>query len=282
MEKGNENPFSGLQQTIRGIADELSGTLGIAVRTLNGEASFYYNEHTSFPAASTIKIHILIELFKQVRAGKRKLDDFIEIPITDRVGPLWSQMSSGVLKDLESVTRISLKDAATLMMIVSDNVAANLLIDLLGLENIEDTIRNLGLAKTKLQRKFMDLESAEKGLQNLSSPYEMMATLEKIAGVDILDAQSCQLILDILAKTQDQLGVRRLIPQEIRIEHKTGEFFHVCNDVGIVHLPCKPFIVCVMTKGVNLVKGWDAVAEVGKISYDSLSTSQRKKRKISM
>jgi len=82
--------------------------IGIALKTLETEDSYYHNEHLLYAAASTIKIHTLVELFNQVKAGKLKLEDPIEIPMTDRVGALWSSTSSGVLKDLESVSRISL------------------------------------------------------------------------------------------------------------------------------------------------------------------------------
>ena len=136
-----------LRTEIQGISQRLQGTLGIALKTLDDETSFFYNEHVSFPAASTVKIFVLVELFNQVKAGKRQLDEFIEIP-TSRFGEVWSRTSSGILKDVESVRRISLKDAATLMVIVSDNVATNLLIDLLGLEKIQDLVHSLGLKNT--------------------------------------------------------------------------------------------------------------------------------------
>jgi beta-lactamase class A len=157
------------------------------------------------------------------------------------------------------------------MIIVSDNIAANLLIDLLGMNRIQETIRVLGLKETRLIRKMMDLESSNKGLENVSTPHDLMLTMEKIARAEFLDARGSQMALDILSKTQDMFGLRRLIPEVIRIEHKTGEFFNVCNDVGIVRVPNNPFVISIMSKDVNLVNGWDAVAELGKVFYDRFS-----------
>ena len=154
------------------------------------------------------------------------------------------------------------------MMMVSDNVATNLLIDMLGLRNIQTSIEHLSLRSTKLQRKMMDVESKARGLENLTSPFDMMITMRKIARYEILDRSSIDIILDILSKCQDGFGVRRLIPENVRIEHKTGELFDVCNDVGIVRVPSEPFIFSIMTNGVNLVQGWDIIAELGKLFYD--------------
>jgi beta-lactamase class A len=270
LEKRDERVFSGVDAQCKAIAGRLSGTLGIAVKTLESGDSFYLNEDETFPSASTIKIHILLELFNQVRSGQRSLAEMIDVPTSGRVGALWDQTSSGILKDLESVGRISLKDAATLMMIVSDNVATNLIVDLFGIEGIQGMIQSLGLSKTKFQRKMMDFESAAKGLHNITTPHDLMRTMEQIATAQVLDSSSCSAILGIMSRAQDVLGLRRLIPPTIRVEHKTGELDDVCNDVGIVRLPNEPFVIAVMTKSVNVVEGWDAVAEVGKLFHDTL------------
>ena len=259
--------LAGVERQVQAILNEVSGSVGIAVKGLESDATFLHNEHLVASAASTIKIHIILELFNQVKAGKHSLDEFIEIP-TNREGAEWHPPSSGVLRDLESVQRLSLKDVATLMMMVSDNVATNLLIDLLGLRNIQTSIERLSLRSTKLQRKMMDLESKARGFENLTSPFDMMITMGKIARYEILDRSSCDIVLDILSKCQDVFGVRRLIPENVRIEHKTGELFDVCNDVGIVRVPSDPFIFSIMANGVNLVQGWDTIAELGKLFYD--------------
>jgi len=272
MQNRDAGVFSGLDAQCKAIAGRLSGTVGIAVKTLRSGDSFYVNEHEPFPSASTIKIHILLELFNQVKSGKRSLAEMIDVPMSGRVGPLWDQDSSGILKDLESVSRISLKDAATLMMIVSDNVATNLIIDLLGIENIQKMIRSLGLRNTKLQRKMMDRESAARGLQNLTTPYDLIRTMELIANAQALDSSSCGAILGIMSRAQDVMGLRRLIPQTVRLEHKTGDDDDLSHDVGIVSLPHNPFIIAVMTKSVNFLDGYDAIAEIGKLFYDRLAS----------
>jgi beta-lactamase class A len=149
--------LTGIENEIQEITDRIQATIGIAAKTLDNEISFLRNEHVIFPAASTIKIHVLIELFNQVGTGRHKLDEPLDIPAV-RLGEVYDRTSSGVLKDLESIKQLSLKDTATLMIILSDNVATNLLIDRLGVEKIQYAIRNLGLKDTRLQRKMMDTE----------------------------------------------------------------------------------------------------------------------------
>lgn len=271
MQNREGSVFSGVDAQCKTIAGRLSGTLGVAVKSLEGGDSYYLNEHVTFPSASTIKIFVLLELFNQVGSGLRSLTEFIDVPMSGRVGALWDQSSSGVLKDLESVNRISLKDAATLMMVVSDNVAANLLIDLLCIENIQNMIQSLGLRNTKLQRKMMDRESAARGLQNVTTPYDLMRTMELIANAQVLDPSSCGTILGIMSRAQDVLGLRRLIPQTVRLEHKTGDDDDLSNDVGIVRLPHTSFVIAVMSKSINFLDGYDAIAEIGKLFYDRLT-----------
>lgn len=271
MQNPEAGVFAGIDAQCKEIAGRLSGTVGIAVKALKSGDAFYVNEHETFPSASTIKIYILLELFNQVKSGQRSLAETIDVPMSGRVGALWDQTSSGILKDLESVSRISLKDAATLMIIVSDNVATNLIVDLLSIEEIQEMIQSLGLRNTKFQRKMMDFESAAKGLQNITTPHDLMRTMELIATAQVLDSSSCTAILGIMSRAQDVLGLRRLIPPTIRVEHKTGELDNVCNDVGIVRLPNEPFVMAVMTKSVNVVEGWDAVAEIGKLFHDKLA-----------
>jgi beta-lactamase class A len=273
MREASVNALAGVEEHVHKITRRISGNFGIAVKVLQSDLSFFHNEHMLCPAASTIKIHILLELLNQVRAGKHSLDELVELPSRKTSEGAWSATASGVLKELESVRRISLKDTATLMIIVSDNIAANLLIDLLGMDRIQETIQTLGLKKTKLVRKMMDLKSSRKGLENVSTPHELMLTMENVARAQFLDNQGSEMVLDILSKTQDVFGLRRLIPAEVRMEHKTGEFFSVCNDAGIVHAPRNPFIISIMSKDVNLVDGWDTVAELGKLFYDRLSST---------
>ena len=273
MRQAVKNVLLGVDHDVHRIIDRVPGTFGIAVKVLQNGTTFFHNERMLYPSASTIKLYILIELFNQIRTSKHALNELIDIPTKGPEG-VWGEASSGVLKELESVKRISLKDAATLMIIVSDNVAANLLLDLLGIDRIQDTIQALGLKDTKLMRKMMNLESSRKGLENVSTPYELMITMENVAKGNFLDKEGSAMVLDILARTQDRIGLRQLMPDEVRIEHKTGELFTVCNDIGIVRVPGNPFIISVMSKDVELVGGWDVIAELGKLFYDRLSSTK--------
>jgi len=252
---------------IRETIGRLPGAVGIATKTLNASESYFHNEHMTFSAASTIKIHVLLELFNQIRKGEHSLDEPVRIPL-DRRGEMWGRDSSGILKEIHSVERLSVRDMATLMIVVSDNVATNLVIDLLGMENIQNMISALGLRNTRLQRKMMNFESAASGLDNYSTPFDMMTTLHEIAKGQILDKNFCSMILDILGRSQGPLGMRRSIPNVVTIEHKTGEMKDACHDVGIVRAARNPFILCVMTKTTSVAECWDTIARLGRIFYN--------------
>ena len=124
-----------------------------------------------FPTASTIKLAILYELFKQADAGKIKLDVPEALPAAARAG------GSGLVGEL-TAPHLSLRDHAILMILISDNTSTNVLIDRLGMQAIQARIDALGFTRTKLRRRMMDTDAARRGDENVSSPAEVTRLLE--------------------------------------------------------------------------------------------------------
>src|SRR5205085_11167465 len=128
-----------------------------------------------FPQASTIKVAVLAELYHQAQTGKLKLTDLYTVQASDLVAD--SNVMGGLTP---GVTRITLRDLATIMIAVSDNSAANVLIDRVGMENVNAFLNSLGLTHTRLRRKMMDLKAASEGRENVATPREMMTLLETL------------------------------------------------------------------------------------------------------
>src|SRR5207302_1891729 len=166
---------------IREIDRNLDGVMGVAIEDLTSGQKFFLHEDAVFPQASSIKIAVLAELYHQaqlsggVTSGKAKLTDLYTVESKDLV-----QDSDIMLGLTPGVTQVTNRDLATMMVAVSDNSAANVLIDRLGMENVNALMRSLGLRQSKLQRKMMDLKAASQGRENIATPREMMTLLAEI------------------------------------------------------------------------------------------------------
>jgi len=144
-----------LESTINDIDRSLDGVIGVAILDLTSGQKFLLHADEVFPQASSIKIAVLAELYHQAQTGKLKLNDLYTVQASDLVPD--SDIMGGLTP---GVTRITLRDLATMMVAVSDNSATNVLIDRVGMENVDGLMTSLGLTRTRLRRKMMDLKAA--------------------------------------------------------------------------------------------------------------------------
>jgi beta-lactamase class A len=166
-----------------------------------------------------------------------------------------------------SVTQLTNRDLATMMVAVSDNSAANVLIDRVGMKNVNALLDSLGLAHTRLQRKMMDLKAASEGRENLSTPREMMILLENIYRGKVLNENNTQDFWQMLS-THKQSTISRNLPDGVRVADKPGELEGVRNDCGVVFVPNRPYVLCVMTSYLhNERDGEEAISRVSAAAY---------------
>src|SRR6266700_3756974 len=179
-----------LETRVDEIANRLDGVMGVAILDLTDGRVLLRNADRVFPAASSIKIAILLELYRQdqeARAGakgKARLEDIYTFDPKDLVED--SQIMAGLTP---GVTHVTNRDLAQFMVAVSDNAAANILIDRVGMQNANASMRSLGLTKTTLRRKMMDIAAAKRGEENVSTPQEMTRLLEAIYKGKALDKE---------------------------------------------------------------------------------------------
>jgi beta-lactamase class A len=231
-----------LDANIRKIAAAFHGDLAIAARIVSaGSAPHEYalNGDRRVKTASTIKLAVMTEAFFQIKDGKVHLDDPITLQAADRVG------GSGILQDFQPGLRLTLEDAITLMIVESDNSATNLVLDRVGIPNVNTRMASLGLANTKVFKKvFVPLnrpltdEEKEFGL-GVTTPNEMIRLLEMIHRRQILDRDSCGRMIAILRKQRDHDSMQRYLLTEpnVVIASKSGALEDVRNDVGLINTP---------------------------------------------
>jgi beta-lactamase class A len=229
---------SAFAKQLESIAAALDGVVGYTVIDLTSGDRFERLASAQFPTASTIKIAVLYELFKQVDAGRLELDQVKPLDKRHMVG------GAGTLQHL-TAPALSLRDHAILMILQSDNTATNVVIDAVGMDAVTARMTALGLSQTRLQRRMMDLEAARQGRENLSSPADLARLVELLHRGEGLSAASRDAALGMLKKRKST-PLTRGVPVEVEVASKPGDLDGVRVDAGIVYVPARPFVFVMM------------------------------------
>lgn len=246
-----------LTSDLNRTAASYDGVMGIFVKDLTSGETFAVNADTVFPQASSIKIPILIELMRQAQAAKLNLAERMEIHRSRLVG------GSGVLQFFsEGSSAVSLRDLAALMVVLSDNSATNLIIDRVGMENVNTMLAGLGLDKTVLARRMIDIAAEQADRENRSTPRQMAALVELLNAGKMLDAEHTQMALEILEYPKDS-PLRAGVPPAITVAEKPGSLSGAQCDSGVVLLEGRPYVISVMTT-FNTVDGGAAITGVSR------------------
>jgi len=274
-----------LSRDVATVEQQLDGVLGVAILDLNSGQQLLIHPDEVFPQASSIKIVVLAELYRQAAQtsrgvpGNAGLQDRYVVTETD-LAP-----DSAILGGLTpGVTTLTNRDLATIMVAVSDNSATNVLIDRVGMENVRQLTAGLGLPHTQLRRKMMDLEAAAAGRENISTPREMMQLLTALYEGKVIASPLREDFFKVLA-TSKASYIPRDLPEGLSIADKPGELEGVRNDSGIVFLKNRPYVICVMTTFLaNERAGEEAITRISKLAYgafDRLSRASELGRVIS-
>jgi len=251
-----------LEADVGQVDRNLDGVLGLAILDLTSRQKFLLHADDVFPQASSIKIAVLAELYRQAQQGRLRLADSYTVQASDLVPD--SDIMGGLTP---GVTRITNRDLATMMVAVSDNSATNVLIDRVGMENVNALMDSLGLSHTRLRRKMMDVKAAGEGRENISTPREMMTLLEAIYQGKVLNKEMTDDFLKMLS-THKESFIPRDLPDDVRIANKPGELEAVRNDSGIVFAKNRPYVICVMTTYLkNEREGEEAITRVSALAY---------------
>jgi len=255
-----------IQEEIHGF----HGRVGFAIE-VEDTKTFYLKSKEVFQSASLIKIPILLSILLANHKGEIDILQQITITSENKVG------GSGVLQTLSNGLTLSVKDLMTLMIIVSDNIATNLLIDLLGMEAINTAFKELGLKQTKLNRKMMDFAAIKEGKDNQTTPEEIVHCLKLVNEFNEhfgIDGQN--IAKEMLKHQQFREKLPALVDEDkILVMNKTGELSNVEHDCAIFDYHGRICHVAVLMDGLNdQESAKQTIRKIGKHIYDFFIRTQ--------
>jgi len=297
---------AGLDTTPMALYDEIvketagfERILGVAVRHLGTGEEASFNGGELFPTASVFKVPVIVELYRQVEAGRLGLDDRMVLKEAEKVP------GSGILKELSEGLEVTVRDLSRLMMILSDNTATDMIVERVGKDNVNATMRRLGLRKTAVVADCRDMlfdlvgandlpdeektlalylqlskgVGAKKGSWSLgterndvTTPLEMNRLLGLMVDGKAAGRASCDSILATMEKCQTgEYRVPKYLPAEgVRMQRKTGSLPGIRNDVGVITVLATGERYCIscFTKGaVDVFAAEEAIARVSRSVY---------------
>lgn len=268
-----------LEATVHDTDQHLDGAMGVEILDLTNGHEFSLNADDVFPTASSIKIAILAGFYRQVQDGKLKFTDMYTLQASDLVG------GSGISDAFTpGITKLTLRDVAALMISVSDNSMTNVLIDRIGMDNVNALLDSLGLSHTHLRRKMMDIHAAAEGRENVATPHEMVLLLKALYDGKVLNKELTEDFFKLLS-TPKSSYIPRYLPEDLRIANKPGELEGVRTDSGIVFTGKRPFAISVMTSYDRSERdAGDAIANISLAAwrmFDRLSRASEYGRVVS-
>lgn len=247
---------------LKEIAARARGALGFCALDLTSGERFALNDTVVFPQASAIKIAILMEVYKQASEGKFKLTDVRRIEKKDKAA------GSGVLQELgDGTVELTIHDLCVLMILVSDNTATNILIDLVGMENINKTMASLGAKNTRVQRRMLDTAASWRGDENISTPADAARIMEVLFKGEFISRKVCDDIIVILKKTKPT-NLKSGLPADVSIANKPGSIAGVTTEWAIVYLKDRPYVLIVMENYGMEDDAPTAMKDISRTLYD--------------
>jgi beta-lactamase class A len=264
-----------LENQLRRVIEASGAEVAVAYRTLDGQSELFIDGDKPFHAASTMKVPVMIELFRQARSGQLSLDDTLTIRNEFRsiVDGSPYKLSEGDDSDSQVYAALgksmTLKQLCELMIAVSSNFAANLLIEKLGVENIRRTVSALGADGMQVLRGVEDQKAFDKGMNNTTTARGLLVLLDRIAHAQAVDPARDAEMIEILKRQKFNDAIPAGLPPGTAVAHKTGDITRIHHDAAIVFGP-RPYVLVLLVRGIDDQKKSAALmAEMSRVVYEA-------------
>jgi beta-lactamase class A len=255
-------PLAAMAHDVRSLAARLPAENALDVFDLSTGFQTGFNATASMPAASTIKIPVMVEVFVQLQEGRFSLDRRVTLLARDK------DWGSGELCDASVGSTYPVSDLLEKMIDISDNTATNMLIRLVGRSNINASMYRLGLRRTHLAG---DIRTDGWTIRQMlrTSPEDLVRLLALMARRRLVDEWSSNEMISILEDDQFNTLLPEPLPEDVTIAHKTGSLFDTLNDAGIVYADDAPYVIAVMTTGLpSQDLGRSFIHSLSRLVYD--------------
>ncbi len=266
---------TGLEARLRQTIASSGAEVAVAYRTFDGGTELLIDPDKSFHAASTMKVPVMIELFRQARAGTLSLDEPLAVRNEFHSIVDGSRYTLDVGDDSDrdvyaaAGRTLTLRQLCEAMITVSSNFAANLLIEKLGVENIRRTVTALGAGGVQVLRGVEDGKAFEKGLNNTTTARGLLELLDRIAHGGAVDSESDRAMIEILKRQRFNDAIPAGLPPGTPVAHKTGNITRIHHDAALVYGP-NPYVLVLLVRGIDDKKQSAALmAELSRAVYES-------------
>ncbi len=277
---GNGRQLASARQEIASIIARSGADVAVAFRMLDGQDELLIRPDVEFHAASTMKVPVMIELFRQARIGALKLDD--AVPVTNEFHSIVDgsvyKLEPDVDSDADVYTHVggqlSYRQLCESMITTSSNLAANILIEHLGAKGIQKTTDALGASGMHVLRGVEDTKAFEKGLNNTTTARALLTLMEAIASGAAGDKSSTEAMIAILERQTFNDRIPAGLPAGTAVAHKTGEITKIQHDAAIVFAP-RPFVLVVLVRGIDdAKKSGTMTAQITRALYAATQRSE--------
>jgi beta-lactamase class A len=269
-----------LETHIRALV-EASGaeTVAVALRDLQTGREILINPDASFHAASTMKVPVMLEVYRQARAGKLDLDERVAVKnefksIAD--GSLFSvspedDSEQTLYKKIGSTETV--RELMRLMITESSNLATNIIIERVGAARVMDLMRRMGARRIRVLRGVEDGKAFERGMNNTTTARDLLTLLRAIAEGRAVSRDASREMTDILLGQKFNEGIPAGVPAGVRVAHKTGSITKIEHDAGIVYPPGrKPYVLVVLVRGIaEEARAHRLIADISRAVYEEVS-----------
>ncbi|HEV3092591.1 MAG TPA: serine hydrolase [Candidatus Cybelea sp.] len=254
-------PFAHLNRDVRSLARHVPGAIALDVVDISTGYNAGFNAAKSMPAASTIKLPVMVAVFEQLAAGRFDLNRRMTLQAQDK------DYGSGDLSDAPDGSGYTVSELLDKMIDISDNTATNMLIRLVGRRNINREMIALGLERTHLSGDVRtDAWSVRATLR--TSAADLVRLLALMAKGELVDEWSSNEMISILEADRINTLLPEPLPADVPIAHKTGSFFDTLNDAGIVFASDAPYAIAVMTTALpSQDLGREFIHRVSRLAY---------------
>ena len=252
--------------------------VGVAFYDLATGNEILINPDERLHAASTMKVPVMMELYRQAAAGKFSLDDKIEIKNAFTSIADGSPFSISPDDDSEPSLykrlgeKESIRELMRLMIVMSSNLATNILIERVDAKNVMKTLRDIGAERMQVLRGVEDSKAFERQMNNTTTARDLMIVLRRIAERRAVSAQASDEMIQVLLTQHFNEGIPAGISPDAKVAHKTGSITKIYHDAAIVYPPKqKPYVLVVLTRGfADQKQSHKLVAEISRVIYEAL------------